>query len=460
MDDMASSACNVDKPSNFISHEPPPLQSLCSSRKRSSPITMANSPPVTHATPRASQTLTPPLTPSRPPYRRASASADALSLSSTSLYDVPDRRPRITKMDTEQSQQAQNGQGKEPSWEETTPRPPTKMYQLIDSTSGYEEYGRGVWSIVYRALECSKPETPPPAFLTPPTSPIITSTPPDNVQSVLAIKAPSRRDAHKVLDFEARILTYLHASPVAKNHLVPFHGYDGPAHCILMSPVPLSLESRAKTAAETARANFSTRTMFDPVIGTSQWAHLATHLIDGLNFLHSKSCIHGDIKPANILLQPSPNPDSPDAYTPLYADFSSSSVTSSITSPEQVSAITAAYASPELLLSLSNGQAFITPASDIYALAVTLIISATGESPFAGAKMEVQKLSMCREGKPLEFARNGEQGSRILKNREVSKALEGAVKGSETRWTVAEWKEEAGKALNGWMWPANTLSNL
>ncbi len=74
--------------------------------------------------------------------------------------------------------------------------------------------------------------------------------------------------------------------------------------------------------------------------------------------------------------------------------------------------------------------------------------------------MEVQKLSMCREGKPLEFARNGEQGSRILKNREVSKALEGAVKGSETRWTVAEWKEEAGKALNGWMSPANTLSNL
>lgn len=457
---MASSACNVDKPSNFISHEPPPLHPLRLARKISNPTTMATSPPVTHATARASQTLTPPLTPSRPPHRRASASADTLSLSSVSLYDIPDWRPRVTKMDSEEPQQAGDGQGKEPSWDETTPRPPSKMYQLIGSASGFEEYGRGVWSIVYRALECSKPETPPPALLTPPTSPIITSTLSNNVQSILAIKAPSRRDAHKVLDFEARVLTYLHASPAAKNHLVPFHGYDGLAHCILMGPVPLSLESRVKTAAETARADFSTRTMFDPVIGISQWAHLATHLIDGLDFLHSQSCIHGDIKPANILLQPSPNPDNPDAYTPLYADFSSSSVTSSLTSPEQVSAITAAYTSPELLLALPNGQAFTTPASDVYALAVTLIESATGESPYAGARMEVQKLSMCREGKPLEFARNGEQGSRISKNREVSKALEGAVKGSETRWTVAEWKEEAGKALDGWMSPVNMLPNL
>lgn len=86
--------------------------------------------------------------------------------------------------------------------------------------------------------------------------------------------------------------------------------------------------------------------------------------------------------------------------------------------------------------------------------------AATGESPYAGARIEVQKLSMCKEGKPLDFARHGEQGSRILKNREVSRALEGAVKGSEARWTVEEWKEEAGRVLGGWMLPTNRLSNL
>lgn len=421
---------------------------------------MVTSPPVTHATLRASQALTPPLTPSRPPHRRASASADALSLSSISLDDAADRKPRMRKMDLQTPQPTGNFQEEELSWEETTPRAPTKNYQLINPTSGYEEYGRGVWSIVYRAFECSEPEVLPPALLTPPTSPIITSTPTSNVKNVLAIKAPSRRDAHKVLDCEARILTYLHASSHAKNYLVLFHGYDGPAHRILMSPVPLSLDSYVRTAAKTARGNFSTRTMFDPVIGTSEWAHLATHLIAGLDFLHSKSCIHGDIKPANILLQPSPQPENPDAYTPLYADFSSSSVTASTTSAEQVSALTPDYTSPELLLSLSNGQAFTTPASDVYALAVTLMTAATGESPYAGARIEVQKLSMCKEGKPLDFARHGEQGSRILKNREVSRALEGAVKGSEARWTVEEWKEEAGRVLGGWMLPTNRLSNL
>lgn len=421
---------------------------------------MATSPPVTHTAARASQALTPPLTPSRPQHRRASTSVDALFLSSISLDSTTDPKPRLMKMDFEELQQTGKVQEEELSWEATIPRAPTKNYQLIGPTSGYEEYGRGAWSIVYRAFQCSESEPFPPALLTPPTSPIITSTPTNNVKRILAIKAPSRRDAHKVLDSEARILTYLHASPLAENYLVPFHGYDGPAHRIIMSPVPLSLESHAKIAAITARANFSTRTMFDPVIGTSQWAHLATHLIAGLDFLHSKSCVHGDIKPANILLHPSSDPDNPDAYTPLYADFSSSSVTASTSSPEQVSALTPDYTSPELLLSLSNGQAFITPTSDVYALAVTLIMAATGESPYSGARMEVQKLSMCRQGKPLDFARNGEQGSRILKNREVNKALEGAAKGSETRWSVAEWKQEAGKVLQGWMSPVNTLSNL
>ena len=346
--------------------------------------------------------------------------------------------------------------GTDASWEETRPRPPTKKYQLVgSSSSGYEEYGRGVWSVVYRAIE-SNSDSPPPTLLTPPTSPISTSAPTANVKSVLAIKAPSRRDAHKILDAEARILTYLHASPHASNYLIPFHGYDEPAHRILMDPVPLSLESHVKAAAKTARANFSTATMFDPVIGTSQWAHFATGLIAGLEFLHSRSCIHGDIKPANILLRPSSDPDTANDYTPLYVDFSSSSITASGISSEQVSALTPDYTAPELLNALKSGNAFTTPASDVFALAVTLLVAAIGESPYAAARTEVMKLAMCKEGKPLDFARGGEQGCRVAKNRDVSKVLESAVRKPETRWSVEVWKEGAEKVVKEWMMPVST----
>ena len=401
---------------------------------------------------KASQALTPPLTPRKPLHRRAS-SADALPLSSISLDEPTHRKLHIME-------NSEDIQEKELSWEETKPRPPTKKYQLIGSgSSGYEEYGSGVWSVVYRAIEVSSSEPSPPTLLTPPTSPITTSNY-ITVKSLLAIKAPSRRDAHKILDSEARILTYLHASPRASNYLVPFHGYDEPAHCIVMDPVPLCLEFHIKIAAKTARANFSTSTMFEPVIGTIQWAHLATSLISGLEFLHAKSCIHGDIKPANILLRPCSDLHTPDAYTPLYVDFSSSTITSSGTSSEQVSALTPDYTCPELLNALKHGTAFTTPASDVFALAVTLLVAAIGESPYAAARMEVMKLGMCREGKPLDFARGGEQGSRVLKEREVSKVLEGAVRKLETRWSVKEWKDEAEKMLVEWMSPAEAPEAL
>ena len=457
---MDAPADNVDQVSNASGRQPLQPIPFHPLNKRPSPLATVTSPPVTPAVSKASQALTPPLTPARPQDGRAPLSADALPFDHMSLDGLTNLNARrIKEMDLEHPQRTVTALQKEPSWEETRPQPPTKTYHLIGSTSsGYEEYGRGVWSIVYRASELSNPEIPPPTLLTPPTSPVSTSTPATHGKSLLAVKAPLRRDAHKILDSEACILTYLHASPLAENFLVPFHGYDGPAHHILMGPVPLSLESRAKTSAKTARAEFSTSTMFDPVIGTSQWAHLALHLIAGLGFLHSKSCIHGDIKPANILLQPSPDPDDPIAYTPLYTDFSSSSVTSASTSPEQVSALTSDYTSPELLLSLQRGAAIATPASDVFALAATLLMAATGESPYAGARMEVQKLGMCREGRPLDFARNGEQGSRILKGREVSRVLEGAVTSSETRWSVEEWKGEAERVLESWAQPSKMPS--
>ncbi|KAJ5252044.1 hypothetical protein N7489_002454 [Penicillium chrysogenum] len=81
------------------------------------------------------------------------------------------------------------------------------------------EFGRGVWSIVYKARSFPHPQTNPPG--TPPSSP--TSRP-----QVLAVKAPLRRDARPVLKAEASTLTRLTFTQSHEQYIVPFHGYHAP----------------------------------------------------------------------------------------------------------------------------------------------------------------------------------------------------------------------------------------
>lgn len=264
--------------------------------------------------------------------------------------------------------------------------------------------------------------------------------------NVLAVKAPSRRDAHSILDHEARILTYLHSFPQAPDYLVPFYGYDQSTHSIILSALPLNLDMHVRAAAATTRANVSTRTMFDPIIDVKEWSSLAMALISGLSFLHCKQCIHGDIKPANILLRPSEEDQS---YTPLYCDFSSSLVTTE-PKPSEITALTQDYSSPELLSSLTDPvtPTLPTSAADVYALAVTLLFAAIGESPYASAKLEIMKLSMAKEGRPLQFAKSGEQAARVRKGGIVERCLAGALaKDVKARWGVAQWRHEVGKVL-------------
>ena len=418
--------------------------------KRPPPVTATSSPfdltPTAMA--KSMEPPTPPMTPLQRRHKRCSTSAGCISLEKVNEESTvavaresqaPDMlgasRPRSEKND----------------WETTKPRAYTKQYQrqALD-LHGKEEFGRGVWSVVYRAIEVSP--TYPAAPLTPPTSP--TSVGRSGLSKrVLAVKAPSRRDADKILDHEARILTYLHSFRKASDYLTPFHGYDQARHSIILSAIPLNLDTHVKAAAVTARANFSTRTMFDPVVGTKEWSSLATALISGLSFLHSSHCNHGDIKPANILLQPSTlnndNNSCKESYTPLYCDFSSSLITSD-PAPSEISALTQDYSSPELLASLTNPSVPTLPtaAADVYALAVTLLFAAIGESPYAGAKMEVMKLSMAREGRPLQFAKAGEQAARVRKGGTVERCLSGAVaKDVAVRWGVERWREEVERVV-------------
>ena len=339
---------------------------------------------------------------------------------------------------------------KEVKWKKTTPRPYPKRYELLGSVgSGFEEYGRGAWSTVFRAIEChpgkvSAPLTPP---LSPPNSPKQAG-----ISRLVAVKAPSRNDAHPILQQEARILTYLHSFPGAAPYLVPFHGYDQPLHSLIFSAIPLNLDSYVKQAARAARSSPSMKTMFDPVIGTKEWSDLAEHLISGLAFLHSHNCVHGDIKPANILLLQSSRDDA--AITPLFCDFSSARVIVPSTADpggqeddtdvEEVTAVTPDYTSPELLVGLHGRtpgmRAVVTPASDVFSLGVTLLFAAIGESPYASARMEVQKLAMAREGRPVDFARSGEGAARVMRGKMVERVVSmGVEKEVKKRVNAKEW---------------------
>ena len=382
-----------------------------------------------------SRPLTPPSTPQKQARTRASASADVESERSINLK--PGAEP--SAMPESKTNQAPKQEARRL---DTVPKPYPGKYELRDVL------GRGAWSTVYRAFETVEPlktltNLPP----TPPTSPITSTT--ASSKKVLAVKMPSSRQAHKILEKEAKILTYIHSHANASTFAVPLHGFDSAQHSIVLDAVPLSLEAHAKAAIGRP---LSTKTMFDPVIGAEEWAGLAEGLIDGLAFLHSVSCVHGDMKPANILLRPG----STGKLTPLYCDFSSSHIVSDKGEEEveEVSAVTTEYLAPDLLEALSPRnphRAVATHASDVFALGVTLLFAAIGESPYAGARIASQKLGMAKEGTPFDFARRGEQASRVMKGRAVDRALNGALaKDAVKRVSVAEWRDQIREVARSW----------
>lgn len=378
--------------------------------------------------------LTPPATPQWPRIKRGSISADAIESLSSIGVNLGAKPADI-----------RNCLGKQAKEEVPVPDPALKLY-----TNRYiihEELGYGVWSTVYSASESPDPAALPPS---PPTSPLNGAKPsPNTNQRALAIKKPSRRDAYPILESEARILTYLHSHPPAStDHIVPFHGWEAATHSIILTAVPLSLETHTQNLKKTTP--LTTKTMFDPILGFPTWNHLATSLVAGLAFLHSHRCVHGDIKPANILLRLSDSHDEEGnhALTPLFCDFSSSHILpepesnpecSSPLSPPLISAVTPEYTAPELLSALArSNEPIATYASDVFSLAVTLLFAALGESPYSCCRMEMQKLGAAREGQPLEFARRGDSVGRV---RGVERWLKGGLKREvEGRWGVEEWK--------------------
>ena len=382
----------------------------------------------------ANQPLTPPSTPPKPETIRASAGADGTEAMLSINVNIGAKPSEMLECRAiQESRQEAPGL-------DTALKLYTTRYQL------HEELGHGAWSTVYRAEPNVEQLTNLPP--TPPTSPTTRAT--ASSIMVLAVKKPSSRQAHKILEKEAKILTFIHSHANASTYLVPFHGFDLAQHSIILDAVPLSLEAHAKAAVQRP---LSTKTMFDPVVGAEEWAGLAEGLIGGLAFLHNVGCVHGDIKPANILLRSG----SGEELTPLYCDFSSSHIVSTTGEErevEEVSAVTTEYLSPEFLEALSprnTDRAVATYASDVFALGVTLLFAAIGESPYAGARIPSQRLGMAKEGLPFEFARRGDQATRVMKGRAADKALKGALaKEAEQRVMAAKWRDEIREVVRTW----------
>ena len=445
----------------------------------------------------ATDPLTPPITPEKSSYKHpfnrkgSEDSADTQDLSN------------ILPVENAEGPEATSFSGRE--------LPPDQLpEQPLIYTKAYEtqkQLGRGVWSTVYTATEKPAPSSVPPFSELPPSPP---SSPPTNaksthVSSVLAVKVPSRRDARPILFTEARILTYLHSYRDTCMYVVPFHGFAVPTSAIVMTAVSLTLDAYLKSLKDLP---VCTRTMFDPLPGTAAWLSLATQLVDGLDFLHERArVVHGDIKPGNILLQyqtstmdpilhsqegndedtsntppqqsPPPSKEPVFPYKAIYADFSSSYVLPSDTTtdeppPPAITALTPDYAPPTLLRALyrptPSNPPIPTKRTDIFSLATTLLVAATGSSPYTGARIEAQKLAFALEGRPLEFARNMGEGlsaARIKKGGLVERCLKGALvvvangdhdgtskmeggkegkvekgEGQGLRaWTIEQWKE-------------------
>ena len=310
------------------------------------------------------------------------------------------------------------------SWRSTAPKIYNGSYVILDTI------GEGAWSTVYEVRSIT------PGNLTPPASPVNRT----EQTKILAIKRPSHRAARKVIANEACTLSYLSSLPHYSTNIVRFHGLNTATGDLVLERAVTTLGEHAHRCGVLMKENFSTRTMFDPVVGNETWQRFAKALIDGLQWLHTNGCAHGDIKASNILLRAG---HTLDVLEPVFCDFSSATIMGEPAPGDDDGngdAITPSYTAPEVFASYRTKAAVCKQKADVWSLAVVLVVAAVGEEPYEAFRNPMQKQAMAREGAVLEAIRGGSQGTRVMRGRMVEKAVRGAlVKNAEKRCSAEEW---------------------
>lgn len=316
-------------------------------------------------------------------------------------------------------------------------------------------FGSGAWSTVSKAV--SRPN-----FNSIPGGRSRSSLPlPSRSPLVVAVKTPHRKDGYEIIKSEAQILSHLVKLPYWEEHIVPFHGYISSTSSIVLSAIPLGLSDHITNCTLDLRSMAPSHARTAPVIGSEQmWLSLAGQLIDSLAWLHEVAgIVHGDIKPHNILLRPIELSDEHSdsqffPYVPLIIDFSSSCHLHSRTrSPGALSAVTREYTAPELLRSsvLRDPTSLPTTASDVFSLAVTLLVAATGDLDVYPATSPFQRQAMASQGwSVIGFARNGAGGARVPRFGTVERCLERAVlKDGMGRVDAPKWAQLIQDVMKG-----------
>lgn len=309
---------------------------------------------------------------------------------------------------------------------------------LKDQRGRDQVFGTGAWSTVYKAIGRAKY-----GIVDQASSPALRR---HSIPVLVAVKAPSRKDAIPIIKSEAMVMSELARTFDCDENVVPFYGIVPTTGSLVLAAIPLSLENHIKSCACKETRSRSIWDSPGPVVGnTSIWLDLAMRTISALAWLHDEArVVHGDIKPGNILLRLSWQGNDRFGYDPLLADFSSGQILDAGTvTPSTLSAITREYAAPELLTSavLKNPDSAATTACDVFSLAVTLLVAATGElMVYSGGVW--QRQAMATQGwNVLNNVRNGEQGGRIPRHGIVDQILEQAVlKAGMGRIDARTWK--------------------
>lgn len=294
--------------------------------------------------------------------------------------------------------------------------------------------GTGLWSVVYKVGPCPEPDGD-----REPASPMTLNTPPITPQKgcapelplCYAVKTASRPDAGAVFEHEAHVLGILQDHADAARHIIPFFGWAN-------DKTALVFHAATEGSLESFWASHSSLTRLDL---SEEFGDLLRQTTAGLAFLHDAGIIHGDIKPANILVDHGIGPSAPHRYR--FCDFSASreleeelsdislddafsnspsSLPSRASSTRQnfAGAGTWSFMAPE---QLSTNPLISAPtrASDVYSLGMTLLTILLGANPYA----ELQKnhnvflsREAIKQGTPMRFARDDMDASVVLSDLE------------------------------------------